>query len=149
MVTAVSELHLTVGEDTYVAPLLESEAPESIRALKVVLPLTSELMHVRWSGHATWINIDEVKLPDLPRENHTVYPSRGDVLLYPGYKNEQELLIACGPTCFKSPGGELAGNHIGTLEATREELTALEERTLRDGVQPVTVRIEASDTHRV
>ena len=147
--TPVSELHLTVGEDTYVAPLLESEAPESIRALTVVLPLTSELMHVRWSGHATWINIDEVKLPDLPRENHTVYPSRGDILLYPGYKNEQELLIACGPTCFKSPAGELAGNHIGTLEATRAELTALEELTLRDGVQPVTVRIEATDTHRV
>ncbi|QFU81816.1 DUF3830 family protein [Natronorubrum aibiense] len=140
----VSELHLTVGEKTYVAPLLEDEAPESVRALKSFLPLESELMHVRWSGHATWINIDEIELPDLPRENHTVYPSRGDVLLYPGYKNEQEILVACGPTCFKSPAGELAGNHVATLEATRDELTALEEHTLRDGVQPVTVAIRES-----
>ncbi|ELY38971.1 DUF3830 family protein [Natronorubrum tibetense] len=144
----VSELHLTVGENTYVAPLLESEAPESVRALQEFLPLTSELMHVRWSGHATWINIDEIDLPELPRENHTVYPSRGDILLYPGYRNEQEILVACGPTCFKSPAGELAGNHVGTLEATREELTALEELTLRDGVQPVTVRIRGSDEDR-
>lgn len=146
--SVVSELHLTVGENTYVAPLLESEAPESVRALKEFLPLTSELMHVRWSGHATWINIDEIDLPELPRENHTVYPSRGDILLYPGYRNEQEILVACGPTCFKSPAGELAGNHVGTLEATREELTALEELTLRDGVQPVTVRIQESDADR-
>ena len=144
----VNELHLTVGENTYVAPLLESEAPESVRALKEFLPLTSELMHVRWSGHATWINIDEIDLPELPRENHTVYPSRGDILLYPGYRNEQEILVACGPTCFKSPAGELAGNHVGTLEATRTELTALEELTLRDGVQPVTVRIRGSDEDR-
>ncbi|SDK56093.1 DUF3830 family protein [Natronorubrum texcoconense] len=143
--SVVSELHLTVGENTYVAPLLESEAPESVRALQDILPLTSELMHVRWSGHATWINIDEIDLPELPRENHTVYPSRGDILLYPGYRNEQEILVACGPTCFKSPAGELAGNHVGTLEATRAELTALEELTLRDGVQPVTVRIRESD----
>ena len=146
--SVVSELHLTVGENTYVAPLLESEAPESVRALQEILPLTSELMHVRWSGHATWINIDEIDLPELPRENHTVYPSRGDILLYPGYRNEQEILIACGPTRFKSPAGELAGNHVGTLEATREELTALEELTLRDGVQPVTVRIRGSDEDR-
>ena len=147
--SVVSELHLTVGEETYVAPLLESEAPESVRALNEFLPLTSELMHVRWSGHATWINIDEIDLPELPRENHTVYPSRGDILLYPGYRNEQEILVACGPTCFKSPAGELAGNHVGTLEATREELTALEELTLRDGVQPVTVRIRESDEDRL
>ncbi|WP_440767112.1 DUF3830 family protein [Natronorubrum sp. DTA7] len=144
----VSELHLTVGENTYVAPLLESEAPESVRALQDILPLTSELMHVRWSGHATWINIDEIDLPELPRENHTVYPSRGDILLYPGYRNEQEILVACGPTCFKSPAGELAGNHVGTLETTREELTALEELTLRDGVQPVTARIRESNADR-
>ena len=145
----MSELHLTVDENAYVAPLLESEAPESVRALNEFLPLTSELMHVRWSGHATWINIDEIDLPELPRENHTVYPSRGDILLYPGYRNEQEILVACGPTCFKSPAGELAGNHVGTLEATREELTALEELTLRDGVQPVTVRIRESDEDRL
>jgi hypothetical protein len=137
MSTNTNTLQITVGEETFSAPLLEEEAPESVRALQNMLPLTSELMHVRWSGHATWINIDEIELPELPRENHTVYPSRGDVLLYPGYRNEQEILLACGPTCFKSPAGELAGNHVGTVGASQEELAALEERTLRDGVQPV------------
>jgi hypothetical protein len=97
-------------------------------------------MHVRWSGIATWINIDEIDLPEIPRENHTVYPSRGDLLLYPGYRNEQEILLPCGPTCFKSPAGELAGNHVASVDATAEKLKTIEETTLRDGVQNVTIR---------
>ncbi|WP_121744277.1 DUF3830 family protein [Natronorubrum halophilum] len=136
----MTELEFVVAGETYTATVLEDEAPASARALEAMLPLESELMHVRWSGYATWINVDDAELSEVPRENHTVYPSRGDILLYPGYKNEQELLIACGPTCFKSPAGELAGNHVACLDATRDELAALEERTLRDGVQPITVR---------
>lgn len=128
------------GEDVYTGEWLEAEAPASVAALRSFLPHESTLMHVRWSGHAVWVNIDEVALPEVPRENHTVYPSRGDVLLYPGYRNEQEILLACGPTCFKSPAGELAGNHVATLDADRETLRALEERTLEDGSQPVTIR---------
>lgn len=94
-------------------------------------PLHTELLHVRWSGHATWINIDEIELPEIPRENHTVYPSCGGLLLYPVTRNEQESLVLCGPTCFNSPAGDPAGNHFATLEAPREEPAVLEERTLR------------------
>ena len=128
------------GEQTHSGTLLESEAPASIAAMREFLPHESELLHVRWSGHAVWINIDEIDLPEILRENHTVYPSRGDILLYPGYCNKQEILIACGPTCFKSPAGELAGNHVATLNANRDELRALEERTLQEGALNVVIR---------
>lgn len=134
------ELDVGTGE-TLSGDLLVDDAPESVATLRSFLPHESDLMHVRWSGYAVWVNIDEVELGEVPRENHTVYPSRGDVLLYPGYRNEQEILVACGPTCFKSPAGELAGNHVATLDASREELAALEERTLAEGVQPVTIRL--------
>lgn len=130
-------LTLETDEHRFTAELHPEAAPESVAALEELLPLESELMHVRWSGHATWINIDEIELPEIPRENHTVYPSRGDILLYPGYKNEQEILVACGPTCFKSPAGELAGNHVATLDADAETLAELEEKTLREGVLDV------------
>lgn len=136
------KLKIEVGEYTFCGELLTSEAPESIAAMRDFLPLESTLMHVRWSGIATWINIDEIDLPEIPRENHTVYASRGDVLLYPGYRNEQEVLIACGPTCFKSPAGELAGNHIATLDVPAERLKELEERTLQEGSFDVTVSID-------
>jgi hypothetical protein len=136
----MTQLAFDVDGTVYTADLLETEAPESVAALRRLLPLESDLLHVRWSGYATWVNIDDHDLPDLPRENHTVYPSRGDVLLYPGYRNDQEILIACGPTCFKSPAGEIAGNHVATLDASRAELAALEEATLESGAQPITVR---------
>jgi len=142
----MSEIELLVNGEAYTAPLLESEAPESVAAVREFLPLESELMHVRWSGHATWINIDEIDLDDVPRENHTVYPSRGDLLLYPGFRNEQEILLACGPTCFKSPAGELAGNHFATLDASREQLKELELLTLREGIQDITVRMADGET---
>lgn len=136
----MSEIELLVNDESYTASLLESEAPESVATVTDFLPLRSELMHVRWSGHATWVNIDEIDLGDVPRENHTVYPSRGDLLLYPGFRNEQEILLACGPTCFKSPAGELAGNHFATLDASRERLVALEQLTLEEGTQEITIR---------
>ena len=136
----MTTLEIDVADYTFEAPLLDDRAPESVAALRDFLPLESELMHVRWSGHATWINIDEIELPEVPRENHTVYPSRGDVLFYPGYKNEQEILLACGPTCFKSPAGELAGNHVATIDGRDDDLAALEERTLSDGSFDVVVR---------
>ncbi len=136
----MGRLEFDVDGTVFTADVLPGEAPESVDALLELLPLESTLEHVRWSGYATWVNIDEVDLPDLPRENHTVYPSRGDVLLYPGYRNEQEILLACGPTCFKSPAGELAGNHVATLDATRDELLSLEESTLREGAKPIAIR---------
>ncbi|RXK47949.1 DUF3830 family protein [Halorientalis pallida] len=137
----MSELELVVDGDVLSAALLPDAAPESVAAVREFTPLETELLHVRWSGHATWINIDGIDLPEIPRENHTVYPSYGDLLLYPGYRNEQEILVPCGPTCFKSPAGELAGNHFATLDTPRDELAELEERTLREGALDATLRI--------
>ena len=137
----MSDLELVVDGDVLSATFLSEAAPESVEAVRELAPLHSELMHARWSGHATWINIDELDLSELPRENHTVYPSCGDLLLYPGYRNEQEILVPCGPTCFKSPAGELAGNHFATLKTPPETLAAIEERTLREGVLDVTLRL--------
>ncbi|MFC7132327.1 MULTISPECIES: DUF3830 family protein [Salinibaculum] len=133
-------LEITTNEMTFTAEIHDQRAPETAAGVRELLPLESTLMHVRWSGIATWINIDDLTLPDIPRENHTVYPSCGDILLYPGYRNEQEILLPCGPTCFKSPAGELAGNHFATISDERDRLRSLEQTTLEDGEQ--TVRIE-------
>ena len=136
----MGQLEFDVEGDVFTADLLEDEAPRSVEAMRDFLPLESQLMHVRFSGIATWINIDEIDLPEIPRENHTVYPSYGDVLLYPGYRSDQEILVPCGPTCFKSPAGELAGNHVATLDASREELRAIERETIETGMKEIVVR---------
>ena len=137
----MTEMELVIDGEVITATFLEEDAPETVAVVRGLLPLETELMHVRWSGYATWINIDDIDLPEMPRENHTAYPSRGDLLFYPGYRNEQEILVPCGPTCFKSPAGELAGNHFATLGAPRERLEALEQRTLREGVLRTTLRL--------
>lgn len=49
----MSQIELRVDGQRYVADLLEEAAPESVAALREILPLESDLMHVRWSGHAT------------------------------------------------------------------------------------------------
>lgn len=144
----MSRLELDIEGETLSGELLTDRAPASVEAMRGFLPLDSTLKHVRWSGHAVWVNIDSVDLPTVPRENHTVYPSRGDVLFYPGYRNEQEILLACGPTCFKSPAGELAGNHVATLDASPEELGRIEEQTLDDGAHDVTIRMREDDDSR-
>lgn len=135
-------LTINVDEYSFEATVHGDVAPESVAAMREFLPLESTLLHVRYSGIATWIDIDDIDLPELPRENHTAYPSRGDVLLYPGYRNDQEILIACGPTRFGSPAGELAGNHVATIDAPAATLKELEERTLQEGAFDVALRFE-------
>lgn len=137
----MSKLEVNINGTVIQGELLESAAPKSVDALCGLLPMKSTLLHVRWSGYATWINLEGTDLPDLPRENHTVYPSCGDVLLYPGYQNDKELLFSCGPTCFKSPAGEQAGNHVATINVSRDTLGSIETRTLEEGGQDITLRI--------
>lgn len=135
----MAQLEFDIDGEVLTAELLDEEAPRSVEAFREFLPLESQLMHVRYSGIATWINIDEIDLPEIPRENHTVYPSYGDVLLYPGYRSDQEILLPCGPTCFKSPAGELAGNHVATIDASREQLREIEQETIETGMKEVVV----------
>lgn len=138
----MSEITLEIGDRTFSASLLRDEAPESVERLEQLLPLETTVKHVRWSGYAIFVEEfgDDVDLTDLPRENFFVYPSRGDVLLYPGYENTPELLFACGSTAFASPAGELAGNHVATMDASREELSALEVDVLENGSKEITIR---------
>ena len=135
----MAQLEFDIDGEVLTAELLDEEAPRSVEAFREFLPLESQLMHVRYSGIATWINIDEIDLPEIPRENHTVYPSYGDVLLYPGYRSDQEILLPCGPTCFKSPAGELAGNHVATIDASREQLREIEQETIETGMKEIVV----------
>jgi hypothetical protein len=139
----MTDLILEVGEWTFEATLLPDEAPESVEQFLDLLPLETTVKHVRWSGYAVFVEEfgeDITDMTHLPRENHCVYPSRGDVLLYPGYENVPEILIACGSTAFRSPAGELSGNHVAIIEDAREELAALEVDVLENGSTGITIR---------
>ena len=129
LVIASAELH-------FVARLEEEAAPETVAALRRLLPLESRLVQARWSGQAAWIPFGELDVGIGP-ENATSYPAPGELLLYPGGVSETELLFPYGPTCFASRAGQLAGNHFATIVEGADQLAALGPKVLWEGAKPI------------
>ena len=128
-------LRITAGPYTFTA-LMEKQAPLTCAAFQEQLPFRNKIIHVRWSGEAVWIPLGDFRLLDQ-YENHTCFPSRGDILLYPGGISESEILIAYGATSFASKMGPLAGNHFLTIVDGREHLAALGQLVLWEGAQDI------------
>jgi hypothetical protein len=130
-------LKITVGDFEFAARLEEEKAPNTVAALRGLLPLESKLVQARWSGEAAWVPLGwELELGIGP-ENATSYPGPGELLLYPGGLSEVEILFPYGATSFASKMGQLAGNHFATIEDDRDLLAALGEAILWRGAQDV------------
>jgi hypothetical protein len=135
-------LRITVGDFEFGARLEEEKAPNTVAALRTLLPLESKLVQARWSGEAAWVPLGwELELAIGP-ENATSYPGPGELLLYPGGLSEVEILFPYGATLFASKMGQLAGNHFATIEAGRERLPELGNAVLWDGA--LELRIQES-----
>ena len=130
-------LRITVGDFRFAARLEEEQAPQTVAALRGLLPLEGKLAQARWSGEAAWVPLGwELDLAVGP-ENATSYPAPGDVLLYPGGLSEVEILFPYGATCFASKMGQLAGNHVATVVEGGEQLPELGRVILWDGAQDI------------
>jgi len=129
------ELRITAGPYVFRARL-EDAAPVTCKAFLELLPFRNKIIHVRCSGEAVWVPLGDAKITS-EYENHSTYPSRGDILLYPGGISETEILIAYGSTSFASKMGSLAGNHFLTIVDGLENLTALGQLVLWEGAQDI------------
>ena len=129
----IRELHFT-------AQMEETDAPQTCKAFRGLLPWQTKLLHVRWSGEACWIPMGDSDL-GVGYENHTSYPSRGEVLFYPGGISETEILIPYGATHFVSKVGPLAGNHFLTIVEGREQLQEVGRRALWEGAQDILIEL--------
>jgi hypothetical protein len=121
------------------ARLEEETAPETVAAFRRLLPLDSQIIHVRWSGEGGWIPMGDLDVGVGP-ENATSYPSPGELILYPGGVSETELLLAYGYVSFASKAGALAGNHFATVVEGGENLRELGRRMLWEGAQEISFR---------
>jgi len=130
-------LRITAGPFELTAVMEEENAPDTCAAFSKLLPFHNKLIHVRWSGEATWIPLGDFNI-GVGYENHTSYPSCGEILLYPGGISETEILFPYGSTCFASKVGQLAGNHFLTVIDGREHLPALGRLVLWEGAQDIT-----------
>jgi len=131
-------LKITIDEYKLVAKLEEQGAPKTCAAFLKFLPFTSKIIHVRWSGEATWIPLGDLDF-GVGFENHTSHPSRGDILLYPGGISETEILFPYGSTSFSSKVGQLAGNHFMTIIEGLENLPAIGKSVLWDGAKDILI----------
>jgi len=129
-------LKITAGSFSFVARFEEQDAPQTVAAFRRLLPLTSKIIHVRWSGEAGWIPFGDLDL-DLVAENATSYPHPGEIVLYPGGVSETEILIAYGYVNFASKAGQLAGNHFATIVEGNQHLRNLGTKFLWDGAQEI------------
>lgn len=77
---------------------------------------------------------------DVPLENQTSYPSRGELLYYPGFVSEKEVLIPYGATIFSSRVGQLPGNHFATVDGRLDKLAELGTRVLWEGAKDISIR---------
>jgi len=129
-------IRMTAGPYVFIAQLEEANAPLTCAAFITLLPYSQKIIHARWSGEACWIPLGEFQL-GVGFENHTSYPSRGDILFYPGGYSETEILFPYGSACFASKMGQLAGNHFLTVVDGRENLAAMGKLVLWQGAQDI------------
>jgi len=145
MVSVISvmsrRLKITIGGIPFIAELLERRAPETCRQMIAALPIEGMVIQARWSGEAAWLPMDEFGI-EPPLENATSYPSRGDLLYYPGGVSEKEMLIPYGATCFGSRVGQLQGSHFATIVEGAECLGEMGRKVLWEGAQEIRINTE-------
>jgi hypothetical protein len=141
----MTDLSIRVGDLNFTARW-ESQAPLTRDAIRALLPLSSKLIHCRWSGEGCWIPFGDERLP-VGYENHTSHPAPGDIIVYTGDLSEGEILIAYGAVAFSSKLGQLAGNHFATIVDGRDQLREMGRRVLWEGAQDIVIE-ELGDEER-
>src|SRR4029078_2139997 len=134
-------LRIEVG-DLHFSARWEPEAPQTIEAIRRMLPISSQLIHCRWSGESTWIPYGDFR-PGVDYENHTSHPSPGMLAMYAGGISECEIFFAYGAATTSSKVGQPATNHFATIvpdDGWQDRLREIGRRCLWEGAQPITIR---------
>jgi len=132
----MSMIRITAGPLAFTARMEEADAPQTCAAFSTLMPFHSKIIHDRWSGEAAWIPLGEYQL-GVGYENHTSYPTPGQILFYPGGFSETEILFPYGGARFASKLGQLAGNHFLTIVTGNESLRELGRLVLWEGAQNI------------
>lgn len=132
----MSRMRIETGEYVFEGALEKGLAPLTCAWFVDRLPFRSRVIHARWSGEAVWVPLGDLE-SGLGAENHTVHPSRGDVLFYVGGISEAEILFVYGSAIFASRAGTLAGNHFFTIDTGYDKLTEFGNKILWEGAQDI------------
>ncbi len=135
----MTNLKITIGDRVFPAKLEEELAPKTCAIFKKLLPFKSQVIHVRWSGEGVWVPLGETRWDGLEYENHTSFPSKGEILVYPGGISEMEIIMAYGNVQFASKVGQLAGNHFITVTDKLDEFYQMGRDVLYKGAMDLLI----------
>jgi len=135
----VKSIILEIENFKFIAKLHEDKAPKTVESLLKLLPYKSKVIHARFSGEAVWIPLPADFPLNVPLENHTSYPSKGELLYYPGFVSEKEVLIPYGATIFSSRVGQLPGNHFASIMDDYERLAEVGTKVLWEGAKEIKI----------
>lgn len=138
----MSRITITSGDFVFRGALELEDAPETCAWFQEQMPFRTKVIHARWSGEAVWMPLGDLDSGVGP-ENHTIHPSRGDILFYPGGISEAEILLVHGSSVFASRAGVLPGNHFITLTGGRERLSEFGNHVLWRGAQDIEFVVDA------
>jgi hypothetical protein len=136
----MAKISIVIENQKFTATLHTEKAPNTIKALSSLLPYKSKVIHARFSGEAMWIPLPNNFPVNVQLEGQTSYPSKGELLYYPGFISEKEILIPYGSAIFSSKVGLLPGNNFATI--TSEDIPKLAEignKVLWEGAKPITI----------
>ena len=132
-------LIIEIEREKFLAVMHEDKAPKTCRALLKALPINGKVIHARWSGEAIWLPLGNMRI-ETDFENQTIHPSKGELLFYPGFLSEKEILIPYGSSTFASKAGFLPGNHFASIEDGLDRLAEVGKRVLWGGAKKITIR---------
>jgi Protein of unknown function (DUF3830) len=137
----MAKIIITIEKQEFTAKLHSDRAPRTIESMLKILPYSSKVIHARFSGEAIWVPLPENFPVNVPLENQTSYPSKGELLYYPGFVSEKELLIPYGATIFSSRVGQLPGNHFATISEELGTLAEIGKKVLWEGAKDISFRL--------
>lgn len=129
-------MKVIIDDHPFEAVFENTKSPHTCAAFERVMPFTSQIVHVRWSGEGVWIPLGDMDFA-VGYEDATAYPAPGQILLYPRGKSETEILIAYGSLHFASKAGTLAGNHFATITSDLGRLQEIGVATLWEGAKSI------------
>src|SRR6266540_199276 len=112
----MADLAIQVG-DLHFTARWEAAAPQTIAAIRRLIPIESRLIHCRWSGESTWIPYGDFR---------------------PGI--DYEIFFPYGACTTSSKVGQLAANHFATVvpdDGWADRLREVGRRCLWEGAQPI------------
>lgn len=129
---------------TFIAKLEEEKSPKTCEWFLNLLPYTDEMIHVSWSGSASFIRLGDLG-HSVPFESPIRIPSKGEIIMYPGnvpsLQMGGEVFMAWGQASIATANGNLSGNHLLTIIEGNENLEEYGKTVHLEGAQKISFEI--------